>query len=158
MAYVTRLRSVWHRIYQSFARLVPMMPLPPPYVPDSMDNVPSSVLEQHSIFAYQLHVNLILPVSSPTLVTCISSKIRRAPWASDDLHLLPGGRWLVEVSPCTWRVLVWDLQNILQRNSEILCATLSDEETQWPPTSAATFRGDRLCILVQGMQLESYMS
>ncbi|KAJ3528609.1 hypothetical protein NM688_g7974 [Phlebia brevispora] len=144
MEYATRLRSVWHAIYRRFSRLIPMLPLPYPYTTEALDAVPAHVLEHISIFGYRLHLRFTQPIPSPWSVALLNRGIEEP---SDDVHLLPGGRWLVEVFTEDWKVSIWDLSGYEMRR--VLQTTLTNEAVTHLPTSGAVIMGRHLHVLLR---------
>lgn len=123
-----------------------MLPLPAPYTIGALDAVPARVLEHLAIFAYRLHIHFVQRIPTP-------SPIKSIPWESinpslDELHILPGGRWLVGVAPESWNVTVWDLAD--DHSPKLESVSLPIEATVQSSTSAAVVLHNNLHILLHG--------
>ena len=127
-----------------------MLPLPSPYSAEDLEAVPSDVLERLSAFAYGLHVRFSLAIPDPSAVTLLS---QAGTSIEDELHLLPGGRWLVGVTSNSWQVTVWDLRDA--EGCEVLSVSLPHADVITPISSVTQLSSDALQVLVCGTQLQS---
>ncbi len=146
LAYVSRLRTVWHTVYRRFSALVPMPLAPNTALPLSLDaeSTTAAVLEHICVYAHRLHHRWTETLPAPTSIR----KIRHVGPSVDDVHLLPGGRWLVQVHGTT-HVTLWDLAKTSLSHS-----TTSHNEGA-ASSSTALIRDEALHVLVQAHETHS---
>ncbi|PSR93791.1 hypothetical protein PHLCEN_2v4686 [Hermanssonia centrifuga] len=149
LAYISRLRTVWHTVYRRFSALIPMPLLPNTALPVSLDaeSTTAAVLEQLCVYAHRLHHRWTETLPVPTSIR----KIRHVGPSVDDVHLLPGGRWLVQVYRTT-NVTLWDLAKASLSHS-----TTSHNEVA-ASSSTALIRHEALHVLVQAHETRSLLT
>ena len=143
---------------------MPMLPPPPDLYSGSLDSIPTQTLEHLSVSAYRLQQSLDRLIPSPSLVSSIrpplniESESRHGP--ASELLLSPGGRFLVQVSPDLWRVVVWDLADLHAHESgqsrEILNKSVAgrDRASSSPPSSTIALWDKQVHVFLHGTILQ----